>query len=195
MIQFVINSVVQIFLFSLVPFVFWYFKSGRKEKFTRWIGLKSFKINKQVIIMVLFVVLGFTVIDIFALKLVDGVKTATSVFEGMGLRAIPSILMYAIFNTALPEEILFRGFILKRLQEFVGFNKANIIRSVIFGFLHGLMFFRPMGIFKALVIVVFTGVFAYFMGYINEKQAEGSILPGVFIHSLANILAGLAAAF
>lgn len=195
MIQFIINSVVQIFLFTLAPFVFWYFKSGRKEKFTRWIGLKSFKLNKKVIIMVLFVVLGFTVIDIFALKLVDGVKTATSVFEGKGVRVIPSILIYAIFNTALPEEILFRGFGLKRLKEVLGFNKANIIQSFLFGFLHGLMFFKAMGIFKALVIVIFTGVFAYFMGYINEKQAEGSILPGVFIHSLANILAGLSAAF
>lgn len=195
MTQYVINSVVQIIIFSLLPFAFWYFKSGREEKFLTWIGLKSFKVNKEIIAMIVVVVLGFTIIDIFALKLVDGVKTATSVFEGMGLRAIPSILIYAIFNTALPEEILFRGFVLKRLQEFVGFNKANIIQSFIFGFLHGLMFFRPMGIFKALVIVVFTGVFAYFMGYINEKQAEGSILPGVFIHSLANILAGLAAAF
>lgn len=195
MIQFVINSVVQIFLFTFVPFVFWYFRSGRKEKFTSWIGLKSFKINKQVLIMVLFVVLGFTVIDIFALKLVDGVKTATSVFEAKGLRAIPSILIYAIFITALPEEILFRGFVLKRLKEVVGFNKANIIQSFLFGFVHGLMFFRPLGIFKALIIIVFTGVFAYFMGYINEKKTEGSILPGVFIHSLANIFAGLSAAF
>lgn len=195
MIQFIINSVVQIFLFTLVPFVFWYFKSGRKEKFTRWIGLKSFKINKEVIIMILFVVLGFTVINILALKLLDGVKTATSVFEGKGVRVIPSILIYAIFNTALPEEILFRGFGLKRLKEVLGFNKANIIQSFLFGFLHGLMFFKAMGIFKVLVIVIFTGVFAYFMGYINERKAEGSILPGVFIHSLANILAGLAAAF
>lgn len=195
MIQFVINSVVQIFLFTLVPFVFWYFKSGRKQKFTNWIGLKSFKVNKKVIIMILFVVLGFTVIDILALKLVDGVKTATSVLEGKGLRAIPSILIYAIFNTALPEEILFRGFGLKRLKEVVGFNKANIIQSFLFGFVHGLMFFKPLGIFKALIIVVFTGVFAYFMGYINEKQTEGSILPGVFIHSLANIISGLSAAF
>ena len=145
--------------------------------------------------MILFVVLGFTVINILALKLLDGVETATSVFEGKGVRAIPSILIYAIFNTAFPEEILFRGFGLKRLKEVLGFNKANIIQSFLFGFLHGLMFFKAMGIFKALVIVIFTGVFAYFMGYINEKQAEGSILPGVFIHSLANILAGLSAAF
>lgn len=53
--------------------------------------------------MIVVVVLGFTIIDIFALKLVEGVETATSVFEGKGVRAVPSILIYAIFNTALPE--------------------------------------------------------------------------------------------
>lgn len=195
MTQYVINSVVQIIIFSLLPFVFWYFKSGREEKFPTWIGLKSFKINKEIIAMIVVIVLGFTIIDILALKLVDGVETATSVFEGKGVRAIPSVLIYAIFNTALPEEILFRGFCLKRLKKVVGLNKANIIQALMFGFLHGLMFFKPLGFFKALVIISFTGVFAYFMGYINEKKTEGSILPGVFIHSLANIFAGLSAAF
>lgn len=195
MIDYVTSSIIQIFLFSLIPFVFWYFKSGKKENFLNWIGLKKFKINKEVISMTILVVLGFTLLDIFALKLVDGVETATSVFVGKGYRAIPSILVYAIFNTALPEEILFRGFCCKRLKDVLGLKKANIIQAALFGLLHGLMFFKLVGIFKALLIIALTGVFAYFMAYINEKNADGSILPSVFIHSLANIFAGLAAAF
>ena len=104
-------------------------------------------------------------------------------------------LIYAIFNTALPEEILFRGFLLKRIASKFGYMIANIIQSTIFGLLHGFMFFYVLGIVKTIVIIFFTGIIAFAMGYINEKKANGSILPSWFIHALSNIFASIVAMF
>ena len=109
----------------------------------------------------------------------------------MGLKAIPSILIYAILSTALPEEIFFRGFLLKRVSNRFGFAAGNIVQALVFGLLHGVMFFSSVGVIKAIVITLFTGLVGWLMGYVNERIADGSILPSLIIHSLANILTGL----
>lgn len=105
-------------------------------------------------------------------------ELATAEFAGMGAQAVPAILIYAIFNTALPEEIVFRGFLLKRLEDRFGFVAANTVQAVLFGLLHGVMFFPLTGMIKAALLIIFTGAIAWFMGYINEEKANGSILPG-----------------
>lgn len=127
--------------------------------------------------------------------LTKDVETATSAFSGLGIGGILPALVYSIFNTSLPEEILFRGFLLKNFQNRFGYKPANIIQSVIFGLLHGAMFLSAIGIVKAIVLVLFTGAFAYFMGYINEKKAGGSIIPSWIIHALSNIVASFMALF
>ena len=120
---------------------------------------------------------------------------ATSEFKGLGISALLPALIYAIFNTSLPEEIFFRGFLLKRLSNKFGFRVANVIQSTIFGLLHGIMFFSLVGIVKAMIIILLTGIIAYAMGYVNEKKANGSILPSWFIHALSNIFASIIAMF
>ena len=109
--------------------------------------------------------------------------------------AIPAILVYAILNTSLPEEIVFRGFLLKRIGNKFGFHAGNLIQAVVFGLMHGVMFFSYTGIVKAIVITAFTGAIGWLMGYVNEKKAEGSIIPGWCIHAMANIFSGICAAF
>lgn len=36
-----ISSLIQIVLFSLIPFIYWYFKARKNHKFIEWIGLKN----------------------------------------------------------------------------------------------------------------------------------------------------------
>ena len=55
--------------------------------------------------------------------------------------------------------------------------------------------FDNLGIVKTIVIILFTGIIAFAMGYINEKKANGSILPSWFIHALSNIFASIIAMF
>ena len=46
-----------------------------------------------------------------------------------------------------------------------------------------------------ILIITFTGVIGWFMGYINEKKSSGSMLPGWMIHTVSNLFSGIIAAF
>ena len=193
----IISSTMQIILFSLIPLIWWLVTARKKESFLKWIGLKQIRKEnkKSSTIGMLAITPGYIVVSFITLYLIKDIKTATSEFYGMGIRALLPALVYAIFNTSLPEEILFRGFILKRIASKFGYMIANTIQSMIFGLLHGFMFFNVLGVVKAIIIIILTGFVAFAMGYINEKKSNGSILPSWFIHALSNIFASVVAMF
>lgn len=192
----VLNSIIQIILFTLIPFIWWCISGWKEEKFTEWIGLKKLSANrKRISIAVIIVSLLFMILGAIILYNLKNVEMATSIFKGMGVSALPTILVYAVFNTAFPEELFFRGFILKRVSNKFGFICGNCVQSILFSLLHGAMFISLVGIAKSIFIVIFTGVIAYFMGYINEKIANGSIIPSWIIHSLSNVFSGICMAF
>ncbi len=191
----VLSSIIQIILFTIIPFIWWLITARKKQKFTEWIGLKKIKGGKKTLISVIFVAIAFLASGILTLHLIKDIETATSEFSGLGVAAIPAIIVYATFNTAFPEELLFRGFLLKRLANKFGFNTANFIQALLFGLLHGAMFLSLAGILKAVLIIIFTGGVAWFMGYINEKNSDGSIIPSWIIHTVSNLFSGICAAF
>lgn len=123
------------------------------------------------------------------------VETAALEFAGMRSSAFLAVLIYAIFNTSLPEEIVFRGFLLKRISAKKGFAVANMEQAAIFGLMHGILFFLAAGAIKAAIIIFFTSGIGWLMGYVNEKKADGSIIPGWMKHVVSNIFSGLCAAF
>ncbi len=191
----VLSSIIQIILFAIIPFIWWLITARKKQKFTEWIGLKKIEGGKKTLISVIFVTIAFLASGILTLYLIKDIETATSEFAGLGAAAIPAIIVYATFNTAFPEELLFRGYLLKRLANKFGFNTANLIQSLLFGLLHGAMFLSLAGILKAVLIIIFTGGIAWFMGYINEKNSNGSIIPSWIIHTMSNLFSGICAAF
>lgn len=192
-----ISSIVQIAIFTLIPFIWWLATARKQEGFFPWIGLKRIDANDTRTIILwsaaAFVILAALGVGI--LWLIQGVETATSVFVGLGLPGLPAALVYAFLNTALPEELLFRGFLLKRLSAKLGFTAANIIQSALFGLIHGAMLFAAVDLPIALAAVVFTGAVGYIMGYVNERKADGSILPSWCIHGLSNVLSSCIALF
>ncbi len=192
-----ISSAVQIVLFSALPFVWWLLTARKKESFSRWIGLKKPKkrSGNGIVKLCVSATLVFMLIGVFAVKQVGGAKTAAGGFYGMGASALPAVLVYGIFNTALPEEILFRGFFLKRFAARLGVFKANIVQALAFGLLHAWMFYAVVGTGKAVLIMIFTGAVAWMLGYVNEMKADGSILPGWAIHAVSNIFTGILTAF
>lgn len=193
----IISSIVEIILVSVIPLVWWFVSARKKESFFEWIGLKKIKNeNKKASIITTGITsAGYILMSFAILYLTKDIETATSEFDGMGISALLPALVYAIFNTSLPEEMLFRGFLLKRFANKFGYLTANIFQSFAFGLLHGIMFFSALGALKAGIIILFTGAVAFAMGYVNEKKANGSILPGWFIHALSNIFASFAAMF
>lgn len=190
-----VSSLVQIVLFTAVPFLWWLVTARKKQKFAEWLGFKKVGGGRKTVSSMVICMVAFLLLGAFTLYVVKDVETATSEFVGLGVSAIPAVLVYAILNTSLPEEILFRGFLLKRLANKFGFAAANAVQAVIFGLMHGVMFFSLVGTVQAIVILLFTAAIAWFMGYINEKKAEGSIVPSWLIHAVSNIFSGLCAAF
>ena len=191
----IISSIIEIILISSLPFIWWLILAKKKESFFNWIGLKKIENKRSALINTIVISLVFITVSIFTLYLIKDIETATSEFKGLGISAILPALIYAIFNTSLPEEIFFRGFLLKRLSNKFGFRIANVIQSIIFGLLHGIMFFSLVGIVKVTIIILLTGMVAYAMGYVNEKKANGSILPSWYIHALSNIFASIISMF
>ena len=189
------SSLMQIILFSIVPFLVWYFSARKKERFREWIGLKKIRGGKNTALAIILVTIFYLAISLVFLNNLKNIENATSEFQGLGFEALPAIFVYAIFNTSFPEEILFRGFILKRLASKLGFTNANFIQGLLFGLLHGVMFFPLVGSFKTILIVLLTSLIALLMGYINEKLSDGSIIPSWIIHAISNLIAGLYAAF
>lgn len=191
----IVSSIVQIILFAIIPFIWWLATARKKQKFTEWIGLKKIDGGTKTLTATILVAVAFLLSGVLTLYAIRGVETAASEFAGLGVAAIPAIIIYAAFNTAFPEELLFRGFLLKRLENKWGFNTANLIQALLFGLLHGAMFSSLVGVIKAILIIAFTSAIAWFMGYINEKYSNGSIIPSWIIHTISNLFAGMCAAF
>lgn len=193
-----LNAALQVAAFSLIPFIWWFFTARHNSRFFSWLGLEMpVIIDKKAFWLVLmcgfaaFMLMGFFVIPLVA----GSVDLAASNFSGQGWNALIPALIFAFIQTALSEEIFFRGFLGKRLSNRFGFAAGNIMQALLFGLLHGAMFFAFVGVVKALVVILFTGLIGWTMGYLNEKHAGGSILPGWLMHGLSNLVTALAAMF
>ena len=187
------NGILELLIVSFLPFITWLIWSRKKVGFFDWIGLK--KVQTQQKKRLLLTIFGFSLLfllfSIIVFAWFDSSKTATADFSGKGIGALPAILVYAFLGTALPEEIFFRGFLLKRLQGKLGFLGANLVQSLLFGLIHALMFIQLIGDLKAMAIFAFISLIAFVLGAINEQQANGSILPSVLTHTLSNTITGL----
>lgn len=191
------SGILELLIVSFIPFITWFIWSRKKTGFFDWIGLKP--IQSQQKGRLVLIIFGFTLLS-FLLSFVlfrwlYSIKTGFADFSGKGIGALPTILAIAILGTALPEEIFFRGFLLKRLQGKLGFLGANLVQSLLFGLMHALMFIQQTDVLIAMVIFAYTSLIAFVLGVINEQQANGSILPSFFIHALANTVVGLLFAF
>lgn len=191
----ILNSLIQIILFAIIPFIWWLVSARKEVKFSEWIGLKKIEGGKKTVVAIIITAFAFLLLGAVTLYFLQGVETATSEFAGLGAKAIPAIIIYAVFNTSFPEELVFRGFLLKRIASKFGFNVANWIQALLFGLMHGVMFISVTGVLKAVLIILFTSAIAWFMGNINEKKSNGSILPSWIIHAVSNIFSGICAAF
>lgn len=153
-----VNGILELIIVSFIPFMTWLIWRRKKVGFFDWIGLKKVQTQqKGRLVQTIFgFTLLFTLFSVVLFSWFDTSKTATADFSGKGIGALPAILAYAILGTALPEEIFFRGFLLKRLQGKLGFLGANLIQSLLFGLIHMLMFIQLIGFLKAVMILLLS---------------------------------------
>lgn len=190
-----VSSIFQLILFSLIPFLWWFFTSKKKEKFFQWIGIKKMNKSKNTIVSMMLILIVYILLAIYMLFITKDLETATSLFYGLGLRGIFSAIIWSFVQTGLTEEILFRGFLLKRISNRFGFLAGNIIQSILFGLIHGIMFFGVTSVLNAIIIIFVTGLIGFSMGYINEKVVGGSIIPSWLLHGVSNLFSSIFSLF
>jgi uncharacterized protein len=199
-----ISAFLQIVVFTLIPFIAFLFRRDKSVSFTKYIGLYSAPRNSilyAIVTSLLFLAGAF----IFVL-LDEGVRAAvfapnsvTGKLRAMGFNgtSLTVLLIIALLKTSFSEEILFRGFIAKRLVHSIGFRQGNIIQAVIFGLIHLMLFWQLTNTTVAplLGILIFSTTAGWVVGYIKEKYAEGSIIPGWIAHGMGNAISYFLIAF
>ncbi|MDR1641572.1 MAG: CPBP family intramembrane metalloprotease [Clostridiales bacterium] len=192
-----ISSVLQVALYAVVPFVVWLALYRKKEGFFSWIGLNKIEaIDRERFVET---VLGVTVmafaLRLFAKLVFSIVDDTQSHFQGLGAMSILPAMIRSIFNTGLSEELLFRGFIGKRLCAKFGFKVGNILQAGIYGLARGAALLTP-NIPLMLATAALTGLIGWMVGFMNEKANEsGSILPSWYIHSFSSFFSAMLASF
>lgn len=187
------GAVIQLLVFALLPFLWWLVSARKNEGILPWLGLKKIAHTGRIQHTVLIAAaasLAYAVLAGLCVGAASGEVTAAgSQFAGEGITAVPSAIIYAFIRTGLAEEIVFRGFVLKRTAEKFGFVTGNLLQSVLFGLLHGLPFgVASQSIPMALILTVLPGAFGYFQGWLNEKRCGGSIVPSWLLHGIMNLL-------
>ncbi len=195
MINEIISTVLQIFAFSLIPLVVWMVKNKSVKGFFHYIGLKAS--NRRANLLAVGLSLVFTlpilllvILNEDFLAIMAHPESMTGKFKLMGFSfsALLLVLITAIFKTAFSEEILFRGFLAKQLIRWLGFRSGNLLHAVLFGALHTAVFLSiSNNVLFLIIIFFFPALGAYLQTYLNEKVAQGSILPGWIAHALANV--------
>ncbi|WP_407054817.1 CPBP family intramembrane glutamic endopeptidase [Paenibacillus dendritiformis] len=190
-----VSAILQVGLFTAIPFVWWLVTARKHQPFLRWLGWKRPVIEdkKRFYLQLLGIILLFTPVMLFLYVFVDSSDAAVSQFSGHGVSALVPVLIYSFIQTGLSEEIVFRGFLCKRLSAKTGFFAGNIIQASLFGLMHGALFYSSVSLYAAIALAIATGGMGWFMGWINEKKAGGSILPSWFIHGFANLASSFAA--
>lgn len=198
----IISSFVQLGIALLIPAIWWAVTTKRRLEFATWIGLyvPTWKVGpvQRVSQKQLGIALAcWVAVSLASLRIASSVwgALATSRFIGAGLLAVVPILLYAIIQTGLAEELFFRGFLAKRLCAAFGFSRGNAIQSIVFGLLHLLLFINYLPVSSLVAITVLSGINGWIMGWLNEQAAGGSVLPSWMLHSLANLLVALGSAF
>lgn len=190
-----VGAVIQLLAFTLIPFIWWLITARKKENFFNWIGLKKPVFNGKVILLIFLsavVLLAYGYLSGFLIRGYEGVTNAANSFSGLGAKGIPAVLAYGIIRTSLSEEIIFRGFILKRVSSKFGFIAGNTTQAICFGLMHGIPFgLVTKSLFVTVVLTVLPGAIGWFSGWINEKKSEGSIIPSWIIHAMTNVLVGI----
>jgi len=199
-----ISALLQIIAFSLIPLLVYLIRKRSFSGFFEFIGLipTTSRAIKFALFTSLLFVLGGVLLAIVSQEIREIITTPPSIagkIKSVGLSpdSILMILIIACFKTSLSEEILFRGFIGKRLISLVGFQKGNLIQSLIFASIHVILFWLLAKASIAFLIFIFllSGTAGYVIEYINETKGDGSILPGWVAHALGNAVSYFVLAF
>ena len=192
----VISAFVQLALALVIPGIWWAVSTRGSVGFAAWIGLRRpawdthwTRVTSTVLVWVL---IGGALVVLLQSQ-VPG--ASASRVAGLGVSGIVPVLFQSLVQTSLSEEIVFRGFLGKRFIARWGFAVGNAVQAAVFGLMHVVMFASALDPTRLVLVGALTGASGWLVGWLNERQAGGSILPGWALHASVNLCVGLASAF
>lgn len=191
MIDGLLGAVLQVGVVLIVCLVAWLIFGRRKAPFRVWVGLTA----APPLLLLLCLALGaagawllLQAPGVSALASGPGTVIAASTPDGVTAGAIVVLVVAAVFKTAFAEELLFRGLIGKRLYAAMGFWPGNLVQALLFGAVHLPLLLLPEAPRQTVLLMVgFVTGLALVSGWLNERRAAGSILPGFALHAAGNL--------
>ncbi len=204
MITEIISALLQVVVFSLIPFLVYVISRKTGNGFLAWLGLYRPQRKAMLLSLALalvFVAGGLTIalLNEHVWKIMTEPPSVTGKLRAMGFSpsSVVVLLLIAGIKTSLSEEIFFRGFVAKRLVHKLGMRTGNFLQAAIFGLVHVLLFWAltKAGAVFLLFIFAFSGLAGFLAVYINDKIGNGSIVPGWLAHALGNMTSYFLIAF
>lgn len=203
----IVTAVANIIVFSMIPFIWWGIRHRKETNFFKWLGFIKPKLNSKWWVLIIFAIayyffykFDFTVfISKESMEAVENNSSVTAnAFAGLGVAAIIPAFITNFIANGMGEEILYRGFLNKRLCSKLGAVKGSIVQAVLFALMHNAIYLLaavPVGMDFHMWMFVFTGAGALLLGFLNEKIYNGSIIPSIILHGAGNFLGSMMLAF
>ena len=201
------TTIVNLIVFSLLPIIWWFFRHRKEEGFFRWIGFFKPQLKSKWRVLLIFAILYYFFYNFDFTQFVspetleyieNSASVSANVFAGIGVAAILPAFIENFIANGVAEEILYRGFLCKRLISKIGLVKGIILQAVLFGLMHNILYILAgldVGLWYHILTFIFTGMRALLLGWLNEKIFNGSIIPGILLHGAGNFIASLLVAF
>lgn len=201
------TTIVNLIVFSLLPIIWWFFRHRKEEGFFRWIGFFKPQLKSKWWVLLVFAILyyflyNFDFTQFVSSATLEYIESSTAVsanvFAGMGAAAILPAFIENFIANGVAEEILYRGFLCKRLISKIGLVKGVILQAVLFGLMHNMLYILAgldVGLWYHSLTFIFTGTGALLLGWLNEKIFNGSIIPSILLHGAGNFIASMLVAF
>ena len=201
------TTIVNLIVFSLLPIIWWFFRHRKETGFFRWIGFFKPQLKSKWWVLLIFAILYYFFYNFDFTQFVspetleyieNSASVSANVFAGIGVAAILPAFIENFIANGVAEEILYRGFLCKRLISKIGLVKGIILQAVLFGLMHNILYILAglnVGLWYHILTFIFTGMGALLLGWLNEKIFNGSIIPGILLHGAGNFIASLLVAF
>lgn len=202
------TCIVNLIVFSIIPFLWWFFRHRKQETFLHWVGIRTphrqtawwWLLVFAVFYLILYNFDGEFLFSEQTLTTLNSGDTAISAnqYVGLGAAAIIPVFLTTFIANGVAEELLFRGFLCKRLGAKFGTTAGIWIQAVFFGLMHVVLVFASgmsVGLDFYIYELVYTFLGALMLGIANEKLFDGSILPSICLHGAGNCISTLAVIF
>lgn len=199
MLDAIVSALLQLAIFAGLPFVSYLIFVKEKTGFFKWIGIyipdgtSWIKSAVALSFASMIVMVGTLIVSIKSGLITEEMLNTFKVSDHeFSIDIVFIALIKAIIQTALSEEIFFRGFIGKIIARKFGYISGNITQAILFGLPHGLPFIL---VYKAYAFgtafFISAAIVGFMLFYLNEKKANGSIIPSMIMHALSNVISFL----